>query len=353
MAYHIMQVGLGDFGRRWLKLVHAHPSWEYAGIATRNARVRAEFGREVRVAQKHQAATLRELLDEQIDADALLVTTPHFCHVDDVALGLARGLNVLVEKPLAGSWSECLAIREAARAASGTLMVGENYRFGEGARLAREIVASGEIGRPEFLSMDYFVGHSFPKGDWRNDYAYPVLIENATHQFDLVRSVSGLNALEVFCTAFQSARTPHWSFPSVSAHFVMEDGFHFQFAASWSYDELRTPWEGIWRLYGSEGALSWSQDRVEIHRGGECRAVDVPSRPSDHTLEATLEEFTAALGAKRAAETDIEDNMQTAAMVFGAIRSSEQRVAVSIPSMLAESSQAAARAEVVPGVAHP
>jgi predicted dehydrogenase len=338
MPYRMLQTGLGDFGRRWLRIVNAHSSWQYAALATRNERVRRDCADASGLSAEQLFASLEGLLGSAIQADALLVTTPAFRHREDVIMGLEHGLHVLVEKPLASSWSACLAIRDAASSASGVLMIGENYRFGEGARLAREIVASGELGKPEFLSMHYFVGHNFPAGDWRNDYRYPLLVENATHQFDLVRYITGTDAEEVYCSAFPSARTPHWERPNVSAQFAMTNEFHFQFAGSWSYDELRTPWEGVWRLYGSEGALHWTQDQLEVHRGGKVRTVQVPSRESDHTLAATFEEFTAALDEQRPATTAIADNMQTVAMVFGAMLSSEEHGPVSIPSMLAETS---------------
>ncbi len=342
MPHRMMQVGLGDFGRRWLHVVNSHSEWTYAALATRSAQTRAECGQHVGLADAALFASADDAVHSDITADAALVTTPHFRHRHDVELFLDQGLDVLVEKPLAGSWDDCIAIRDAARNATGSLMVGENYRFGEGARIAQEIVSGGEIGRPEFLSLDYFVGHTFPEGDWRNDYHYPLLIENATHQFDLVRFITGTDPESVVCGAFPSARTPQWAFPTVTAQFAMTDGLRFQFNASWAYTELGTPWEGNWRLYGTKGALSWTQDRIEVHRDGEVRTVDVPSQDSDHTLSATFDEFHAARTERRSFTTGIEDNMQTVAMVFGAIRSHESSQSVSISEMLSESRTALA-----------
>lgn len=333
MPYRLIQVGLGDFGRRWLAVVNSHPSWEYAAIATRNPHVRSECAEQCGLPDDRRFETLDEALASGIDADAVLVTTPHFRHVDDVSSALARGVHVLVEKPLAGTWDDCVAIRDASRGASGTLMVAENYRFGEGARTVRDIVSSGEIGEPEFLRMDYFVGHEFPEGDWRNDYEYPLLVENATHQFDLVRYVTGSDPLRVFCSAHGSSRTPQWPFPSVSAQFAMTGGLHFDFSASWAYDELRTPWEGEWRLHGSEGALRWERDRIEVVAGGTARAVPVHSRHSDSTLRATFDEFTAALDEGRPATTNIEDNMQTVAMVYAAMESSRRHTPIAVSDL--------------------
>ena len=340
MPHRMMQVGLGDFGRRWLRIVNTHDEWQYAALATRNESVRSECGSEVGTGPEALFSTINDAVAVGIDADAALVTTPHFRHRADVSVLLESRKHVLVEKPLAGTWEDCLAIRDAARAAEGKLMVGENYRFGEGARTAHELVRSGAIGTPELLSLDYFVGHTFPDGDWRNEYIYPLLIENATHQFDLVRYVTGTEPESVYCNAFPSARTPHWARPSVAAQFTMSNGFHFQFSASWSYSEMQTPWEGVWRLYGSDRALSWTQDRIETHNGSKTEVIEVPSKPSDHTLAATLTVFTRALNEARTPVPDIEDNVRTVAVVFGALRSSETGLPVSIVDMLEETSSA-------------
>lgn len=336
MPRRLMQVGLGDFGQRWLRVANDHPNWTYAALATRNDEVREKCGREAKVPEGARFRSIEEALGSGIEADAVLVTTPHFRHLHDVTTALGHGVPVLVEKPLAGNWSQCLAIWRAARDAGGAVMVAENYRFGEGARIMRDLVQGGEVGEPEFVRMDFFAGHVFPEGDWRNEYHYPLLVENATHQFDLVRYVLARDAEQVFCNAAGSSRTPQWPWPTVSAQFLMSGGLPFQFAGSWAYEELGTPWEGEWRLHGSTGSIRWTRDLIEVHRAGGKRTIAVSSKPSDHTIAATFAEFDSALAEGRKPVPDIEDNMQTLAMVFGAIRSHETRASVSMDTLLAE-----------------
>lgn len=340
MGFRMIQVGLGDFGRRWLDVVRNDPSWTVAAIATRNGEVRTTSGDLAGVPHSRRFCSLAEAVSAGVEADALLVTTPHFRHEEDVRVGLLHGLNVLVEKPLAGSWAECLRIVTETERAGHTVMVAENYRYGEGAQLVHEIVASGEIGVPELLRLDYFVGHTFPDDDWRNEYAYPLLIENATHHFDLVRFVTGADAESVSCSVAPSRRTPHWRAPSVEASFEMTGGLHFAFVGSWAYGEFPTPWEGEWRLFGSRGALRWTRDTIEVRRGCESRRLHVPSLPSDSTLAATFGEFTSALSERRAPQTALADNLRTVAMVFAAIRSAEEDTPVSVRGMLSETGHA-------------
>ncbi len=334
MSLRMIQVGLGDFGRRWMKIVNAHVGWEYVAVVTRNKTVRDQSGDESGLGPEHRFATLREAFDAGIETDAVLVTTPHFRHKSDVTAALERGIHVLVEKPLAGDLASCLEIRDAARRSTGMLMVGENYRFGDGANKMREIVTSGFIGSPELICLQYFVGHTFPDGDWRNEYEYPVLIENATHQFDLLRYITGANPVSVYCSAFGSERTPRWTYPNVAALFEMDSGLRFQFAASWAYPEFRTPWEGEWRIHATRGSARWVADTIVVERDGLLETSALDSQPSDHTLSGTLDEFTSAIHQKRRPAVDIEDNMHTIGMVFGAIQSAESEHLVHIENLI-------------------
>jgi predicted dehydrogenase len=63
------------------------------------------------------------------------------------------------------------------------------------------------------------------------------------------------------------------------------------------------------------------------------REIEVPSRPSDHTLAATPAELTRALREKGPPAGNIDDNMRTLSIVFGAIRSASERRTVAIDEM--------------------
>lgn len=92
----LVVVGAGDFGRRHLAAASAMAEFDVVGVAeldeTRRAAVAASTGLPV-------AARLDALLDD-IRAEAVLVATPPAAHVDDLRVALARGLHVLVEKPV-------------------------------------------------------------------------------------------------------------------------------------------------------------------------------------------------------------------------------------------------------------
>ena len=89
------------------------------------------------------------------EVDAVLVTTPNVCHLQDVLAAVAAGKPVLCEKPLGMDSDECRQMVEAARAAGVLLGVAQVFRFEESTRRFRERVAAGDIGRPIFARSEF------------------------------------------------------------------------------------------------------------------------------------------------------------------------------------------------------
>lgn len=318
----LIQVGLGGFGRRWMEVVMADRRWQYAAVATRSPEAQRFAAERTGLPPERCTDSLAAALERAPEADAVLVTTPYFRHEDDVVAALRHGKHVLVEKPLTDNAASGERMRAAAAGAGTTVMVGEDYRFRGGAIAMHDIVHRGKIGAPEVIDLQYFVSHRFAAGDWRNDLRYPVLLENNTHQVDLLRYVTGCEALAVTASTMASAADSPWPFPSVAALIEMERGLSATFSASWALPDLNTQWEGVWTVRGARGALRWDGDGITLFRGAEQRRL----APADSAprLDLVLAEFTAALAEGRAPSVDLADNLNTLAVVLAMIRSGEQ-----------------------------
>ena len=319
----LIQVGLGSFGRRWMEVVLADRHWKYAAVATRSRQAQRFAAERTGLARERCTGSLAAALERAPEADAVLVTTPYFRHEEDVVTALRHGKHVLVEKPLTDNAASGERMRAAAAGAGTTVMVGEDYRFRGGAVAMHDIVRSGEIGAPEVIDLQYFVSHRFAAGDWRNDLRYPVLLENNTHQVDLLRYVTGCEALAVTASTMASGADSPWPFPSVAALIEMERGLSATFSASWALPDLNTPWEGVWTVRGPRGALRWDGEGITLFRGARQRLLAAAG--SAPRLDRVLAEFTAALLEGRAPSVDLADNLKTLAVVLGMIRSGEQR----------------------------
>jgi predicted dehydrogenase len=89
------------------------------------------------------------------EVDAVLVTTPNACHLQDVLAAVAAGKPVLCEKPMGMNADECRQMVKAARSRGVLLGVAQVFRFEESTARFRERVAAGEIGRPVFARSEF------------------------------------------------------------------------------------------------------------------------------------------------------------------------------------------------------
>jgi predicted dehydrogenase len=114
-------------------------------------------------------ADWRELIADP-EVAIVVVNTPNHLHAEVALAAIAAGKAVHCEKPLGRTVAEARAMTEAAEAAGTPTMVGFNYRQNPACTLAREIIASGEIG--EVYSMrathneDYAADPTHPLG-WK------------------------------------------------------------------------------------------------------------------------------------------------------------------------------------------
>lgn len=106
------------------------------------------------------------------EVQAVLVTTPNSCHLQDVLLAIRHRKPVLCEKPMAMNANECRQMVEAARSAGVLLGVAQVFRFEESLHRIRDRVASGEIGKPIFVRSEFsfLAGPDHPR-KWMNNVA--------------------------------------------------------------------------------------------------------------------------------------------------------------------------------------
>ncbi len=99
---------------------------------------------------------IEELLDyEQLDAVA--ICTPNHLHEPHVAAALAKGLHVLVERPLAMTAPGVQRLLKLAEKKQRHLMVGMSHRYRSDVQLVRSFIQSGELGRVESIRGSWHV----------------------------------------------------------------------------------------------------------------------------------------------------------------------------------------------------
>jgi predicted dehydrogenase len=136
-------LGVGWIGRSRMQAMLDTGLVEVAAIAEPSPDMAAEAARIA------PGAVLVDGLDALVaqDLDGLVIATPSALHADQSIRALEHGLAVFCQKPLGRSADEAASVVAAARRADRLLGVDFSYRFTEGMRQIRDLIARGELGR--------------------------------------------------------------------------------------------------------------------------------------------------------------------------------------------------------------
>jgi len=129
---------------------------------------------------------------KESDIQAVAVCTPHPLHRECSLSALEAGANVIVEKPLASTLSDCDYIIETANRKG--LIVGtvSQRRFYRPCMRIREAIDEGKLGQPVLgvVTMLGWRDEAYYKSDpWRGSWKHEgggVLVNQAPHQLDLL-----------------------------------------------------------------------------------------------------------------------------------------------------------------------
>ena len=141
-----------------------------------------------------------EALYEDAGIDAVYIATPHQLHAAHAIAALRAGKHVLVEKPLAISVDEGLAIAAAAEECGRHVVVGPSHSFDAPIARTREMIASSRYGRLRMLTMLNFTDFLYrPRRPEELDTRQGggVVFSQAAHQVDIARLLCGGRATRV------------------------------------------------------------------------------------------------------------------------------------------------------------
>jgi UDP-N-acetylglucosamine 3-dehydrogenase len=220
------------------------------------------------------------------DVDAVDICSPNAFHRDQTVAAAEAGKHVLVEKPIARTVREADDMIEAADKAGVVLHVAHNLRYIAPVIAARDFVRSGRLG--QIVGIRSAFGHSGPK-DWAPDSTWffdaelaggGALIDLGIHIIDLVRFVTGLEALEVSAMTFGSEAVED------AAQVIVryEGGAVGSVHASWV---ARPAPDMSLSIFGTEGTLQFDARTPLTFRPatGDKEKIELPSVDSSPYLD--------------------------------------------------------------------
>lgn len=131
---------------------------------------------------------------EDAKPDAVIISTPNKLHVPQATEVLKRRIPMLVEKPISDNMEEAWAFADAAEKAGVPVLVGHYRRHNPYVRKAKEIIASGRLGKIVAVVANWLLykpDQYFKDAEWRTKKGGGPILINMVHDVDLLRYLFG------------------------------------------------------------------------------------------------------------------------------------------------------------------
>jgi len=312
----VVVVGAGAMGREWIRMLAASPHAQPVGVVDLDLGLAESAVASFGLADAVVGASVAEVA-ERAGAEAVVNVTVPQAHRVVNEEALRAGFPVLCEKPLAPTVAEALRQVALADLTGGLLMVSQSRRYFN--HLAAFRGAVRELGPLAAVHAEFF--HADHEPGFREQMAYPLLVDMSIHHFDQLRYVAGDEPIAVRCSSWN----PPWSWfagdAAATAEFELASGARFSYAGSRCTPGLQTSWNADWHAYGERGAAAWDGDSV-VTVDADGVGFEVQDRLEG--IQGSLEEFVNALRTGTTPQNEVRSNVLSLAMVEGAIRSGER-----------------------------
>jgi len=183
-------IGVGAMGKNHARLYSELPNVQLIGVADANESLAASVARSY---ECKSYADYHDLLGQELDV--LSIAVPTTLHKQVALDAIKKGINVLVEKPIADSVKNADQMIRAARKGRVKLMVGHVERFNPAVKKLKQLIEGGLLGKVVSVSAKR-VGPYNPR---IRDVG--IILDLGTHDIDIMSYLYGEKIREVYASA--------------------------------------------------------------------------------------------------------------------------------------------------------
>lgn len=313
---------------------------ELVAIADVNEARRQAAARNVpgaRIYSSHEELIARE----RGRLDFIDIATPPCDHAEIARAGLAAGLHVLCEKPMATTVEDARGMLFAAQRAERVIFPCHNYKHAPVVKTIRGIIQSGQIGRVRSVTLSTFRNtHAKGVDEWRTDWRRErrfsgggIAMDHGSHSFYLC--FDWLGAYPTAVTAKMNTLESQWD---------TEDNFSAVLTFPNGLAHAHLTWTAgvrkvIYSVQGDRGAITVDDDDVQVARmrveknGTTKVSWDVERTSiSSHWMDAShvtwfeslFEDFQRAIITRDFAGREAREAVRCVEIITAAYRSSDE-----------------------------
>ena len=285
-------------------------------------------------------ADYQTLLKEE-KVDAVSVCTPNALHAEVSIAAANAGAHVLVEKPMASTEEEGLAMIEAAKKNNVYLMVGHNQRLMPPHVKAKEILDTGRLGK--VLTFRTSFGHPGPEGcsvDGRGSWFFRkeeaimgAMGDLGVHKSDLIRYLLGEEVSEV--AAFIGTLHKEGTQVDDNATCVlrMSSGTIGTLVASWTYYRGEDNSTVLWCENGVMKIGTHPEDQVIVElRDGSVERYQVGAIATNtrQTSSGVIDAFVSSIVTNTPPSISGEEGLRSLKVILAAFESQASGKTISL-----------------------
>ncbi|MCW8130311.1 MAG: Gfo/Idh/MocA family oxidoreductase [Planctomycetota bacterium] len=350
MTMKMIQVGCGGFGRSWCErflpvnvkdgLIEVVAAVDMSTDALKNAQ---QF---LGLPPERCYTDVRRAMDEQ-KADFCTIVVPPAFHESIVDEALAHGLHILSEKPIADTLEGSVRIAAKVKKSGKKMGVTMSHRFDQDKTTLRDHLRSGRYGALDYI-LCRFTCDCRKFGSWgkfRHEIKDTLLVEGAVHHLDIIADFAGAKCDTIYAEAWN----PRWgeyagdSQALVTMRFENGTRAFYEGAKTnavglngWTQEYFRTESELATLVLDRRELRRFQYDSGSTWRSHRESEGEVLQLRGQHKWANAwlIEKFVKWLQGGEPMETNVEDNLQSVALVFAAVQSSHTGQPVKVQELL-------------------
>jgi predicted dehydrogenase len=347
-TYRMIQVGTGGQGRAWcsrfLPPNIADGRIEVVAAVDVNPAALVNAQEHLGLSPAQCYTDIRRAFAEN-PADFCTIVTPPAFHEGVVELALEHNLHILSEKPIADTMAGAVRIAAAVKAAGKKMGVTMSHRFDQDKTTLRAELRSARPGSLDYL-VCRFTCNMRRFGDWgaafRHTMDDALMIEGAVHHLDILADLAGAKCATIYAQTWNPSWGEYGSGSQGHVMMTFENGVRAIYEGAKTNAAGLNGWTREYIRAECENATLILDDR-QLHRipyapkgsPGDGVAEEMALLQQDKWMNTWLvAQFLDWLDGGPAMETNIEDNLQSVALIFAAIESSQTGQPVQVQEFL-------------------
>ena len=279
-------IGMGLRGKLFAEIISQHSDAELVAVCDVNNKTLDEAKRKYNVKCYKD---WKELLDQE-KPDAAYIATPDNMHKIPTILAAEKGVHTLIEKPLATTVEDCLAMKKAIENTNVKSLVAYNNRWNPNFIRAKEAIDAGELGKVISMNVrsldSLYVPTKMLKWAGKSTPAWFLM----SHALDLAVWMTGKRAKSVYAKGIKSKliRMGIDTYDHMHIHIVYQDGALGFFEAGWILpNTMPSIVDHQWEIIGDAGSFYVNQQEQMLRKATKEK-YSFPTTISEINIHGTM-----------------------------------------------------------------